>query len=146
MSTFSRSFGRGGLVGRGPVVPLRVSIPDVWSAALESRGFQLPLPVEGEALIDTGSTISAVDQVVVDRLGLVPLDEEVITTPMGQSRQTLHPAQVAFLGAPFAPLVSDKWIAANLRPFGAVVLLGRDALADFVLTYDGKAGAIKLEK
>lgn len=142
MSPFSRSFGRDALVRSGPTIPIVVSIPDRWVARLRSAGLSAPPSIAGDALLDTGSSVTAIDVAVADALQLPILNTEVITTPMGQAIQHAYPAQVAFPDGDLPDLLADDFIGADLRSFGVLMLIGRNVLARWHVSYDGPEGVI----
>jgi hypothetical protein len=92
MLAYSRVYGRNNLVLRGPVIRVSVGIPERWARELRKRGLAVPVPVNGEALIDTGSTVTAIDHMVIRSLGLPAVRSDLITTPTGTSRQAAYPA------------------------------------------------------
>ena len=53
------------LVMRGPVVQVMVSVPPEIADIFAKESKPIPSPVSGLALIDTGATISCVDEEVV---------------------------------------------------------------------------------
>ena len=57
----------------GPIVPLQVEIPTALAAQLRATEAQIPSPITGLALIDTGASVSGVDETVVQQLGIQPI-------------------------------------------------------------------------
>jgi hypothetical protein len=94
--------------------------------------------------LDTGSTVTAIDLAVADALQLPILDTEMITTPIGQAVQHAYPAQVAFPEADLPDLLAHDFIGADLHRFGVVMLIGRNVLSRWIVSYDGPAGAITI--
>lgn len=63
-----------GLVQRGPIVQVTVSVrPQIAEQVLLSGG-TLPVPISGIALIDTGATITCVDEIAAQQLHLPVID------------------------------------------------------------------------
>ncbi len=52
---------RGGLHRVGPVLPVEIAVPSALSRFLSAQNQQIPAPMTGLALIDTGATRSCVD-------------------------------------------------------------------------------------
>jgi len=144
MSTYSKVLGQNDLVLRGPRLVVAVRLPEIWARRLREDGAPVPVPVTGDALIDTGSSVSGLDGSVITRLGLPPVRSDVITTPTRRSVQLTYPAQMSFSEVDFPDLTGNDFIELELQAFGVIALLGRNALARFTLSYDGPAGAFTI--
>lgn len=66
---------------RGPIVDAAVLVSLARREALQKTGKPVPNPQRVAALLDTGASCSAVDQSVLDALGLTPTGEAEILTP-----------------------------------------------------------------
>lgn len=110
---------------------------------LANRGEKLPTPIVGEALIDTGATVSCIDIEAANELGLVPID----VTKMNSASHSDHEVPVYFasleilgMGARF----ELRSMGGALKAQSLIALIGRDALAGSVLFYDGPTGQATL--
>lgn len=74
-------FFTGPVSSRGPIVDAVVMVSGARRAALERAGQPIPEMQNVYALIDTGAACSAVDQAILDALGLTPTGESEFLTP-----------------------------------------------------------------
>ena len=134
----------------GPIVPLQVEIPAALAAQMQATGAQIPTPVIGMGLIDTGASVSAVDLSVVDRLGIQPIGVVPISHAGGSQLQQTYPARFSFPGTSLPTIDFSALLGANLSgmllpiPGQLIALLGRDLLKSFVLIYNGSDGRFTL--
>ena len=124
----------------GPALQAEISIPSDLEDSLQRRGAQSPLPRTGLALIDTGASITAVDQQVLAGLGLTPTDLTQVATPGGVAQQPMYSCNISFPGTPIPTLSFNVVIGSNLAPLGFSVLIGRDVLRFFQIVYNGVEG------
>jgi len=129
------------LRARGGIFPVQISLPQVLADYLGQRGLPIPPPVSGNALIDTGASVSVVDLSVLSTLQISPISVVTVLTPTGSARQNLYPARFIL---PAVVIDVTGVIGANLRPQNIVALIGRDILSRFLLIYHGPAGRITL--
>ncbi|MCX6594388.1 MAG: aspartyl protease family protein [Acidobacteria bacterium] len=113
------------------------------------NGFEIPAPVTGYALIDTGATSSAVHEPILQQLSILPIDSSPTSTPSGEGRSFVYPARVSFPGLRVGELRMDRVIGSQLdwgTPDGRtiVMLLGRDLLKHFLMVYNGPGSNITL--
>lgn len=99
-----------------------------------------PTPVVGRALIDTGATFTAIDRSAATQLNLVAVDTIQSGTAGGQQTCPRYPARLAFPGTPIPGFNLPRAVGVDLTGQGFIVLLGRDFLSVFVLTYNGPLG------
>ena len=100
-------------------------------------------PVVGWALIDTGATVTCIDQKAAQKAGL----RIVGTGPVASATHSnevvpIFAAQLIFEGL-------KSWDAttaygANLEPSGLIALIGRDVLAGCMFVYNGPDGSFSL--
>lgn len=126
----------------GPRLPVVISVPAGIAAALTAAGQPIPSPRAGDALIDTGASITSVEVLDLQALNLQPVNQVPIFTP-GQSAPTTHliyPCQMEFPGTPIPPLQMNAVIGGHLRAQGIIALIGRDILRSCQLVYNGVDG------
>lgn len=126
----------------GFIIPIEISIPQPLIDYLTQRGIQIPQPVGGNALIDTGASISVVDLSVLSSLQINPIGVAQISTATGQENKNLFPAR--FILAKNLVIDFAAVIGADLRSLRIIALIGRDALRHFLLIYHGNAGRATL--
>lgn len=127
----------------GPVLQVAISITPEHAERLSELGEQPPAPISGLALIDTGASITAVDEEVCLKLGLPATGTVIMSHAAGNEERACYPIQVMFPGSPLPPLASPKVVSCKLHS-PQILLLGRDLLAMLRLVYHGPAGRIEL--
>src|SRR5207249_3732544 len=100
-------------------------------------------PATGNALIDTGATITAVDNSIVQQLGIKPTGVRSVGTAGGTSQQPVYPILIKLPAHNIAMQVGSA-TGATLGQLGIIALLGRDFLQNTLLIYDGPRGIILL--
>lgn len=136
------------LMSLGPVVNVVVSATPEHLQALEAAGQQLPAPIQGMALIDTGASITMVDQTVCQMLGLSPTGFQKIFHAAGQDdARPCYPVQISFPEIQGAqPILLPKAVSCDLK-FGNPhysLLFGRDLLFNVKFMYNGHMGRFEL--
>jgi len=130
-----------GLRRVGPIFPIEVSLPQTLVDHLTKQGIPIPPSIKGNALVDSGASISAVDLSVISSLQINPVGVATVLTTTGPVQQNLFPARFIIPG-----LVIDfsAVIGADLRPQGIIALIGRDLLSRLMMIYHGPAGRVTL--
>jgi hypothetical protein len=147
MPVFCKSFGDSlSLRGTGPVLSLQISVPDVRAAQLIEARKDIPPPVLGDVLLDTGASVTAVQERILTGLGLHPIREVDITTPAGDVKMRVYPAKLSFPGTGLPPRNFIEVVGVDLGMERCVGLLGRDVLDQMVVIYDGIRGQITLAR
>ena len=132
--------GKGGTIplhhalrNEGPGFLVEISVPDALAGVLAAAGKQLPSPVSGMALIDTGATSTCIDEDIPAVLGLAPLDRREVLTPSGKDSQLRYAVRIAFPGTSVSALPFWVVYGSKLAKIGQTtageplkVLLGRD--------------------
>ena len=106
-------------------------------------GLEIPEPVSGNALIDTGATTTCIDDDVAKQLGLPTVDVAQMSSASGQSEQPVYPVQLDITHSELV-IESSKSIGADLEDQGLVALIGRDTLSQCTLHYNGVTGDFTL--
>lgn len=128
----------------GPQLDVEVEVPDALKTVLTQQGKPVPRPVTGKALIDTGASITAVEDSIIKSLGVQPVGVATVFTPSGSAQQNLYPVKFVFPGIDFPPLNAPRAIGSQLRNQGVIALIGRDSLPNLLFVYNGPIGAITL--
>ena len=127
----------------GPLVPVTLTLTEEASRAYAEHGGNLPEPVPGLAMIDTGATRTCFDEVSAGKAGF-PITGNA---PMTSATHADHEVPV-FSGR----IVMGRFnidvaegLGANLAAFDDLVaLIGRDLLKDALFTWNGPGGSIAL--
>ncbi len=120
--------------------------------ALTTAGQPIPSLVQIQALVDTGASCTCIDPSVLNSLGLTPTGIVTVNTPStGTQPHTALQYDVSILipGAlpTHVPLIVDNIavVAAQLLAAqGFQALIGRDILAQCLLTYNGQMDEFSL--
>ena len=134
----------------GPIMQIQVEIPPVLAESLQKSSTPIPNPVEGFALIDTGASITAIDDVIFGQLGINPNGVARVGTAGGPQQQSTYPVRLTFPGTGIPGVNHGKALGCNLT--GQIVLgkrrlialIGRDILQRFILIYNGSAGMFSM--
>jgi len=125
----------------GPLIQVQIEVPTALAQHLQQAGQPIPAPVPGFGLLDTGATISAVDNSVVQSLGVQSTGIANVGTAGGTQQQPVYPIRITLPAHKINFDVSSA-LGATLSQQGIVALLGRDFLQHFVLVYNGLHGMI----
>lgn len=133
-----------GLQLAGPILQVEISVHPTFAQHLQGLGQPIPTPIVGPGLIDTGATFSAVDQTVIQRLGIPPIGTVQLGTAAGPVAQTQHPASFGFPGTRLPAINFNFVTGVNLIGQNIIALIGRDVLRHFVMVYNGVLGQVIL--
>lgn len=134
----------GGLQLDGPKIPIEVAVPAVLAKFLARNGLPVPAARKGFALIDTGASITAVDNDVVASLGIQPIGQMKLATTTQSTEAWLYAARLICCGTTIPVCETLEIIGCSLSPQGFIALLGRNFLRGVVFVYDGPAGFFTL--
>jgi predicted aspartyl protease len=110
--------------------------------AVLERGDELPPPILGDALIDTGASLTCVDLEVAQRLRLPEVGKATMASASHANHETsLYPVRVTLQGVPIE-FTAERAMGASLKSQGLVALIGRDVLSNCILFYNGFTGEI----
>jgi hypothetical protein len=136
-----------GLRGYGPALPVTISATPEYVEALTAAGTLPPAPIQGFALIDTGASITMVDESVCQTLGLQPTGFEKMAHVGGLDERACYPVQITFPNTPFSePILAPRVVSADLK-YGDphyLLLFGRDLLSWMKFVYNGPAGRFEI--
>ena len=128
---------------RGPIVQVNVTIEESAGKGLLAQGKSLPTPKSGYALIDTGATLTCIDEQAAKDLGLPVIDVAKMTSATHKDQEcNVYPVQIDVL--PILTLNSPRTMGAALEAQGLLILIGRDVLANCNLFYNGLMGQFTL--
>lgn len=132
------------LAQRGPVVQVVVTAAKSILSELLQQGITPPVPVPGLALIDTGASVTCIDDDAATKLKLPVVDVVRVTSASHPSaEQNVYPVSFQIQGLPVI-VDSPRAVGALLASQGLVALLGRDVLQHFTLFYNGPFGQITM--
>lgn len=130
---------RGGdpLAENGAILEVAVGHPALVAERLVAEGRPVPPPRRIRALIDTGATISGMDNAVARELGLVQTGFVTLTGIGGTTEQPVYAASVSFPGVAAPAQDPVKIAGTSLGAQDFEMLMGRDLLRRLVMTYHG---------
>lgn len=133
-----------GLVQRGPVLQVTVAVVEQIATELVKQGKSVQPPVAGLALIDTGASMTCIDDEAAQQLQLPVIDVVKMASASHPSHQAnVYPIRISIAGLPMG-INAPRAVGAALKAHGLVVLIGRDILAHCTLHSNGMAGEITL--
>lgn len=144
----SKSLNPSGLQAIGPVLSVEVSLPTSLAEILASQGEEMPSPVAGLALVDTGASRTCVHGQTLSVLGVNPIGVVSVGSASGQAQHDLFPARLRFPGegldVEFSSVVSVDLTGQAVDDRSIVALVGRDVLSRCILVYNGPGGFFTL--
>lgn len=135
------------LAQMGPRIQIRISLPDQFSSELSKKGEQLPAPVAGQGLIDTGAGITSIDNETAQQLKLPVIDQKQMASATHTGQLTnIYPVKMEIISPNASPIVVGitRMMGATLKAHGIIALIGRDILSKGVLIYNGEVGSVTL--
>lgn len=128
----------------GPVIQVTIGLEQGMAQILMQQGKSIPVATVGLALIDTGASVSCVDEEAAQQMKLPVVDVAQMTSAThDQHPCNIYPIQIAMpssgvvFGAPRA-------MGAKLAPQGLIAIIGRDILSVCTLFYNGSQGQVTL--
>jgi hypothetical protein len=139
------SYQRPNLAREGPTIAVLVRPSTAFLSTRTKGSAAEEVPsVRSLMLVDTGASGSAVDHEVIAMLGLQPTGAISIATPSHDHHDVLTYDIDLILEQNQFHLADVPVFATGLKNQGISGLIGRDALKDMLLVYDGYAGHFTL--
>ncbi|MFQ6130631.1 MAG: retroviral-like aspartic protease family protein [Armatimonadota bacterium] len=130
----------------GPCLKASVMLLESMAQALLAEGKEVPEPVSGMVLIDTGASGTCVDEGVARQLRLPARGTgQMSSASEASAERNLYPVTIDIVGFPLKFNVM-RAMSAELAPQGLVALIGRDALSGCMLVYNGLSGEVTLAR
>lgn len=139
----SAQLGPHALFSGGVAMDLLVGVDAITAQTLQGAG-SLPSPIRVKALLDTGCTITSIDNALVAALNLKVRGYNPIHTANGTITASQHQVSLAFPGTALTGRSTHTVQAANLTGQAFQVLIGRDLMATWTITYNGPAGFVSI--
>jgi hypothetical protein len=130
----------------GPTVAIEIGVPTALAEFLTRSGLPVPAPRTGYALVDTGASLTAVDESIASSLGIEPIGQMRLSTPTRSMPGWLYAVQLTCSGVGMPRLEVLDVVGCSLQPQGFIALLGRNFLRNALFVYDGEAGVFTLSQ
>lgn len=146
--TISWGQSRGGLHHFGPVAAISAGMTDADARLAGRSGKSVPELISGGGLIDTGATFSHLDAQLIARLGLQPVGRLDLAGFDDVKTELRYEVKIVIENKVFIEIIVGS---SQLRRTSDIpipnydFLIGRDVLANSVMTYDGVRGAVTLQ-
>lgn len=131
------------LTATGPWIPVELMIPDKLAEYYTKNNIQIPACIRGNALVDTGASITCVDLPLIKSLGVQPISSAQVLTPQGSAMQDIYPVKILFAGTSIA-FNLNAVLGSDLAAQNIVALIGRDILSICMIVYNGPFGHFSL--
>jgi hypothetical protein len=120
-------------------LPVRITLPESDAAVLLQATGEIPLPVVGRLVLDTGARRSSLAPMVLARLRCPIRGHGAIQTVTGQQVVTTHDVCLEFLEGTLKPLTRWTVVRHAMPPRLAEYdgVIGRDILAGWEVVYRG---------
>jgi predicted aspartyl protease len=140
------------LLHQGPILITDLGVSGTHREALEKAGQSIPAPVRCRFLIDTGADGTVVKHEFAEKAGLKLINDNHPLRGIGMDTTgRSYIGRIIFgyesrvvPGAKHTMFVETQIMSANLEHELIDGLIGRDVLAHFLFTYDGKTGQIRM--
>ena len=127
------------LRNRGPSVVATVSVTDEHAKSF-SANKDLPKPVQGIALIDTGASLTCIDNAAAREAGLAVVDVGTISSATDTAVEVpIYAGKISVPGLPSLPVTGAYGLDVSSQ--GLIAIIGRDVLEKCVFVYNG-TGAV----
>jgi predicted aspartyl protease len=113
-------------------------------AGQEFSGIDKPAVRSMQALIDTGASKSLVDYLVAEELGLRLTGQTTLYAVGGQYEAPVYTGILEITSLGFREFT--EFVAPKTRHLTSQVILGRPFLQNFIMTYHGPEGVVRLER
>ena len=131
----------------GAFLPIEIHVPPQIADAMAKAGQAVPKSVSGIGLIDTGATLTCIQEDILVSLGLNPIGQVNAGTANGPAQRNVYPARIVFPTKGWT-LDLAQAVGVNLTgqeiptdpPQPMIALLGRNLLERGVFIYNGIVG------
>lgn len=137
---------------QGALLNAFIGVSQSREAALKQEGKPVPNAIQVRALLDTGASITVIDPSVLHQLSLTPTGSTSVNTPSTGSQPMVADQYDVSLIVPAAAVYQPPLYVNTLPVICAEILasqgfhtlIGRDVLAQCILSYNGSTGLFTL--
>jgi len=138
------TLGTQGLFSGGVVMDMAITVDTVTAQAMSLGKQIVPSPVIVKALLDTGCTVTSIDQSIAQKLGLIVRGMTTTHTAAGPATSNQYFVGLSFPGTNLQARALHQVQSVNLLGQPFQVLIGRDLMASWVINYNGTTGYISI--
>ena len=121
-----------------------ISVAESVVAQLAEKGLEIPAPVSGLALIDTGASTTCIDNDVAQQIGAPVVDVvKMASASHAETEANMYPIRLEVVGL-LGTVSAPRAMGAALQCQGLIALIGRDVLRRCTLHYNGPSGEFTL--
>jgi len=130
------------LTENGPTTNIELAISSGLEKSMKESGDEIPTPVSGMAMIDTGASVTVISDNLIKKLNINPTGKVLVNTPtaMNVSCDEYH-LRVIF---PNNVIIETFVVSAPMEGQNVNCLIGRDLLQHSVFVYIGYARTFSL--
>jgi len=135
----------------GPQIRIDILPPSIAERYARKRGIKLPTASAITALIDTGASVTGVDEEVLNKqLKYPPIGVSKLSTPSGTTQTSVYmvrliiPSRTEPTDIPRIVIDYVRVISVKLGNQPYKVLLGRDILSKMIMVYNGPQALVTL--
>jgi len=127
----------------GPRLPIQIGVHAAYAKVLQEKEQVVPPPASGIALIDTGATITSVDNSVAEKLELKATGSVKLGTASGPTTASTFAFSFQLQGIPNNIGITNG-VGCDLGGQDLIALIGMDLLANCVFILNGPDGVFTL--
>ncbi|MBL7545989.1 MAG: aspartyl protease family protein [Bdellovibrionaceae bacterium] len=138
------TIGPQGLFAGGIVMDMVIAVDAVTAQTMQNGNQIIPSPISAKALVDTGCTVTSIDQSIAQQLGLVVRGMTTTHTAAGPTNSSQYFIAFSFPGTNLQGRTFHQVQSVNLTGQPFQVLIGRDLMASWSINYNGPSGYVSI--
>ena len=130
----------------GPCIDVIVMNSPEVIAGWRALGFEIPKPVRMKALLDTGASVTVISKTFANHCRLFQTNEGSEITAIGATHRCgEHAGAISFPGTNLKPFDPTRIVSVDFpKERHYAILIGRDILRNWTITYDGRAKLVTI--
>jgi len=130
----------------GPCIEVEITNSSDVLASGRAVGLEYPGPIPMKALLDTGASVTVISKVYANHCKLFPTNEGTEITAIGAGHRCgEHAGCVSFPGTKLRSFDSIRIISAVfMQQRHYAILIGRDVLRNWLITFDGRSKRVTI--
>jgi hypothetical protein len=131
----------------GPCIDVIITNSRAVIDAGRAIGLEYPAPRPMRALLDTGASVTVISKVFANSCKLFQTSEGSEITAIGATHRCgEHAGAISFPGTTLRPLDVVRIVSAEFaKQRSYAILIGRDILRNWVITFDGRSRRVAIE-